>query len=141
MWCSRSTWRAGKPWPIRANTLVKIGGIDDVYSSFAFCTELIFIEGAGLPGPPGEDGICAQECAPQQQVSFFAGLSTNCNARGEAIPFDTVMTNQCQNCDGEAANGAYDGETGSFTAPVDGTYVFHVNVLLRILNYYTFKTD
>ena len=86
----------------------------------------------GEPGRPGEDGVCTQECTPQQQVAFFAGLSTNCNARGEAIPFDTVMTNQCQGCVGEAAQGAYDGETGSFTAPVDGTYVFHVNVLLRI---------
>ena len=92
----------------------------------------VIVSGSGPPGLPGEDGVCTQECAPQQQVSFFAGLSTNCNARGEAIPFDTVMTNQCQGCEGEAAQGAYDGETGSFTAPVDGTYVFHVNVLLRI---------
>ena len=52
---------------------------------------------------PGEPGICEQECKPTNQVAFFAGLSSNCNARGEAIPFDAVMTNQCDDCPGEAA--------------------------------------
>merc|ERR1711876_31455 len=84
----------------------------------------------GEPGLRGEDGICTQECKPTQQVAFFAGLSNNCNARGEAIPFDAVMTNQCEGCDGDAATeGAYSGDTGSFTAPYDGTYTFHVHVL------------
>ena len=125
---NRSNWWTRSTWPIWSNTWV-----------LNFITSLWWLQrlwlhrlGSGPPGLPGEDGVCTQECAPQQQVSFFAGLSTNCNARGEAIPFDTVMTNQCQGCEGEAAQGAYDGETGSFTAPVDGTYVFHVNVLLRI---------
>ena len=81
----------------------------------------------GPPGLDGEDGICAQECTPQQQVNFMAALSMNCQKRGEAIPFDTVLTNQ--NSDGP---GAYDAETGSFTAPADGTYVFHVHVLLGV---------
>ena len=80
----------------------------------------------GPPGLDGEDGICEQACSPQDQVNFMAGLSTNCQKRGEAIPFDTVLTNQNDN-----GEGAYDADTGSFTAPVDGTYVFHVHVLLR----------
>lgn len=58
----------------------------------------------------------------------MAALSMNCQKRGEAIPFDTVLTNQ--NSDGP---GAYDEETGSFTAPADGTYVFHVHVLQGLI--------
>jgi hypothetical protein len=57
----------------------------------------------------------------------MAALSQNFIERGDAITFDTVLTNQ-----NEAGNQpAYDQETGSFNAPVDGTYIFHVNVLLR----------
>ena len=65
----------------------------------------------------------------------MAGLSTNCQKRGEAIPFDTVLTNQNDN-----GAGAYDADTGSFTAPVDGTYVFHVHVLSRILKVFYRQT-
>ena len=83
----------------------------------------------GKDGAPGENGVCIQECSPQQQIAFFAGLSENFNARGETIIFDTVVTNQCFGCEGEAAQGAYDEETGKFIAPIDGTYFFHVNVL------------
>ena len=83
----------------------------------------------GPEGPAGEAGVCEVACKPQSQVNFMAGLSTNCQKRGEAIPFDTVLTNE--NDEGE---GAYDADTGSFTAPVSGTYVFHVHVLLRNLN-------
>ena len=60
----------------------------------------------------------------------MAGLSVNCQKRGEAIPFDTVLTNKN---DGDLENPPYKPETGSFTAPVGGTYVFHVHVLSRNL--------
>ena len=84
----------------------------------------------GPPGLDGQDGICAQECSPQQQVNFMAALSkTYHKPKGgawerECVPFDTVLTNQNSNglC-------AYNNETGHFTAPVDGTYVFHVHFL------------
>lgn len=81
----------------------------------------------GDVGATGEAGVCEQACSPQAQVSFMAALSQNFIERGDAITFDTVLTNQ-----NEAGNQpAYDQETGSFNAPVDGTYIFHVNVLLR----------
>lgn len=79
----------------------------------------------GDVGATGEAGVCEQACSPQAQVSFMAALSQNFIERGDAITFDTVLTNQ-----NEAGNQpAYDQETGSFNAPVDGTYIFHVNVL------------
>lgn len=90
--------------------------------------------GDGADGEPGTDGVCSQACIPQQQVSFFAGLSEDFNGRNKMITFDTILTNQCQGCEGETVNGAYDGETGSFTTPVDGTYVFNVNILERMTN-------
>ena len=54
----------------------------------------------------------------------MAALSKNYQTKETIIPFDTVLTNQNSN-----GLGAYDKETGHFTAPVDGTYVFHVHVL------------
>ena len=88
----------------------------------------------GDVGATGEAGVCEQACSPQAQVSFMAALSQNFIERGDAITFDTVLTNQ-----NEAGNQpAYDQETGSFNAPVDGTYIFHVNVLLRFSKFIKF---
>jgi len=87
----------------------------------------------GLPGLDGLDGNCAQECSPQHQVNFMAALSKIYQQKGDVamkdwkrkcIPFDKVVSNQNSN-----GLGAYDNETGHFTAQVDGTYVFHVHVL------------
>ena len=66
----------------------------------------------------------------------MAALSQNFIERGDAITFDTVLTNQNEV---QPNQPAYDQETGSFNAPVDGTYVFHVNVLLRFLKFLSYK--
>ena len=92
----------------------------------------------GDVGLAGEPGICEQACSPQAQVSFMAALSQNFIERGDAITFDTVLTNQNEV---QPNQPAYDQETGSFNDPVDGTYVFHVHVLLRFSNFLRLKNN
>jgi C1q-related factor len=53
------------------------------------------------------------------KVAFFVGLSVNIGPVAENSPvlFDRIVTN---------VGDAYDGQSGRFTAPVNGTYHFSV---------------
>ncbi|XP_052776748.1 heavy metal-binding protein HIP-like [Mya arenaria] len=65
-----------------------------------------------------------QLTARSTSVAFFARLDKSYENIGawETIVFKTVVTNE---------GGAYDGTTGVFTAPVNGTYVFYSNIMTK----------
>uniref|UniRef100_A0A663F9X2 Elastin microfibril interfacer 1 n=1 Tax=Aquila chrysaetos chrysaetos TaxID=223781 RepID=A0A663F9X2_AQUCH len=63
----------------------------------------------GPVGPPGEVG----EPGSVPRIAFSAALSTQ-HAEPGTVPFDQVLLND---------GGAYDPETGTFTAPVSGRYL------------------
>ncbi|XP_065691306.2 EMILIN-1 isoform X1 [Patagioenas fasciata] len=66
----------------------------------------------GPPGLPGERGaVGAPGSVPR--IAFSAALSTQ-RAEPGTVPFDQVLLND---------GGAYDPETGTFTAPVSGRYL------------------
>ncbi|XP_053919782.1 EMILIN-1 isoform X2 [Cuculus canorus] len=67
---------------------------------------------AGPPGLPGEKGEVG-EPGSVPRIAFSAALSTQRSEPG-TIPFDQVLLND---------GGAYDPETGTFTAPVAGRYL------------------
>ncbi|XP_052777948.1 heavy metal-binding protein HIP-like [Mya arenaria] len=62
--------------------------------------------------------------ALSNSVAFFERLDQSYENIGEweTIVFQTVVTNEGR---------AYNGTTGEFTAPVDGTYVFYSSILTR----------
>ncbi|XP_042659130.1 EMILIN-1 [Tyto alba] len=66
----------------------------------------------GPPGLPGERGEVG-EPGSVPRVAFSAALSTQ-RAEPGTVPFDQVLLND---------GGAYDPETGTFTAPVSGRYL------------------
>ncbi|KAM6081285.1 LOW QUALITY PROTEIN: EMILIN-1 [Chlamydotis macqueenii] len=66
----------------------------------------------GPPGLPGERGEVGQP-GSVPRVAFSAALSTQ-RAEPGTVPFDQVLLND---------GGAYDPETGTFTAPVSGRYL------------------
>ncbi|KAM6208790.1 EMILIN-1 [Sarcoramphus papa] len=66
----------------------------------------------GPPGLPGERGEVG-EPGSVPRVAFSAALSTQ-HAEPGTVPFDQVLLND---------GGAYDPETGTFTAPVSGRYL------------------
>ncbi|XP_068792679.1 EMILIN-1 [Struthio camelus] len=69
----------------------------------------------GPPGLPGERGEVG-EPGTVPHVAFSAALSTQ-HAEPGTVPFDRVLLND---------GGAYDPETGIFTAPVSGRYLVSV---------------
>ncbi|XP_051471663.1 EMILIN-1 [Apus apus] len=66
----------------------------------------------GPPGLPGERGLQG-EPGSVPRIAFSAALSTQRTEPG-TVPFDQVLLND---------GGAYDPETGMFTAPVSGRYL------------------
>ncbi|XP_052666179.1 EMILIN-1 [Harpia harpyja] len=66
----------------------------------------------GPPGLPGERGEVG-EPGSVPRIAFSAALSTQ-HAEPGTVPFDQVLLND---------GGAYDPETGTFTAPVSGRYL------------------
>ncbi|XP_052538923.1 EMILIN-1 [Tympanuchus pallidicinctus] len=66
----------------------------------------------GAPGLPGERGPVG-EPGSVPHIAFSAALSTQRTEPG-TVPFDRVLLND---------GGAYDPETGTFTAPVSGRYL------------------
>ncbi|KAM9240161.1 EMILIN-1 [Leptosomus discolor] len=66
----------------------------------------------GPPGLPGERGEVG-EPGSVPRIAFSAALSTQ-RAEPGTVPFDQVLLND---------GGAYDPETGTFTAPVSGRYL------------------
>ncbi|XP_075606281.1 EMILIN-1 isoform X2 [Balearica regulorum gibbericeps] len=66
----------------------------------------------GPPGLPGERGEVG-EPGSVPRIAFSAALSTQRTEPG-TVPFDQVLLND---------GGAYDAETGTFTAPVSGRYL------------------
>ncbi|KAM6273009.1 EMILIN-1 [Spheniscus humboldti] len=69
----------------------------------------------GPPGLPGERGEVG-EPGSVPRIAFSAALSTQ-HAEPGTVPFDQVLLND---------GGAYDPETGTFTAPVSGRYLVSV---------------
>ena len=57
----------------------------------------------------------------QKKVAFFVGLGESFGPvkKNTGVVFDKVVTN---------VGGGFSNETGRFTAPVDGTYIFSVTI-------------
>ncbi|XP_052777347.1 heavy metal-binding protein HIP-like [Mya arenaria] len=70
------------------------------------------------------EDVTQQLTARSTSVAFFARLDKSYENIGAwvTIVFKTVVTNE---------GGAYDGTTGVFTAPVNGTYVFNSNIMAK----------
>jgi len=66
------------------------------------------------------------------QIAFYATLTRDLNPTyaGQAIIFDKITTN---------LGGAYDGRSGTFTAPVNGVYVFSLTIRLYGLSSQTYQ--
>lgn len=73
----------------------------------------------GMRGPPGP-------CMPSIQSAFAAGLMSSYPPHNTPVIFSDVLYN---------VQGSYDPNTGLYTAPVNGTYVFsyHLTVYERVL--------
>ncbi|KAK3106078.1 hypothetical protein FSP39_012190 [Pinctada imbricata] len=73
----------------------------------------------GSPGIPGKSG--KSDSSRREEYAFFVGLKDNINiiTQDADAVFENVITN---------IGGAYNPETGRFTAPVNGSYSFTVVV-------------
>ncbi|XP_041665163.1 inner ear-specific collagen [Cheilinus undulatus] len=73
----------------------------------------------GLQGPPGP-------CMPLIQSAFSAKLESSYPAPGGPVVFSEVLYNH---------QGSYDPQSGLYSAPINGTYVFsfHLTVFERVL--------
>ncbi|CAG5117183.1 unnamed protein product [Candidula unifasciata] len=74
----------------------------------------------GTPGLPGKQGPPGTPVCPDR-VAFFVGLSLNVGpvSDNSDLPFDKVITN---------VGNAFNPETGRFTAPFNGTFLFSLTI-------------